>query len=690
MPKAYTPSVFRYKKKYLKSDIIAGLIVTAIAIPESLGFAAIVGLPPVTGLYSALLAPIVFGLLASTRRLVIGADSATAALVAAGAMLVAQAGSADYANAIVALGLLTAVVLILMSVCKLGFLADLISRPVLVGFLGGVGVQLILTKLPEMLGIEASGSLWQHVLAVLRHIGSINGMTLTVSILAVGIMVIVRKTRIPGQLTGLVLASLFAVAFHIGDFGVKMVGVLPQGLPSLAPLHFTIGELVTLLPAAISIAVVVLAQSSAVIRSLANEHDDEVKLNQDLLALGIANAASALTRGFSVNGSPPRSVAADMAGGRTQLVNIVMSGCIALLLLFGASLFGYVPQAALASIVFMIGLHLIRFEELHYIWERHRAEFVVAMIALVGTALFGVLQGVLIAVIVSLMERLSRQYHPKDEVLLRDGKLSEWAKERVEQHHRHSAHPAGLLVYSFESSLFFENVSYFRTRLLAAIESAREPVRHVIIDAGAMESVDYTAVETIKQLFRQLSADDIRIGFAHVSPSLFDQFEEYGLLGIIGKKHVFSTLNEAIRSQPGNHRSAIDMAKLLNIDSDEYVVIGGAVLEALGLRTTNDVDIAVSSKVYDHFHTEERWQEYVQDNGKKILSHNGYNMMHGWTGMRFGKLRDHAFLVDGVPLMDIQELIAAKKQLARKKDLSDIKLLETYLSTHDTQATTKV
>ena len=683
MPKAYTPSVFRYKKKYLKSDIIAGLIVTAIAIPESLGFAVIVGLPPVTGLYSALLAPIVFGLIASTRRLVVGADSATAALVAAGAMLVAQAGSAGYADAVVALGLLTAAILLVMAVFKLGFLAELISRPVLVGFLGGVGVQLILTKLPEMLGIEASGSLWQHVLAVLRHIGSVNGMTLTVSTLVVGIAVIVRKTRVPSQLIGLILASLFALVFHVGDYGVKMVGTLPHGLPSFAPMHFNVGELITLSPAAISIAVVILAQSSAIIRSLANEHDEEIKLNQDLFALGFANAASALTHGFSVNGSPPRSTAADMAGGRSQFVNIIMSACIALLLLFGGGLFGYVPEAALASIVFMIGIHLIRFEELHYIWERHRTEFFVAMIALVGTALFGVLQGVLIAVIASLMERLSRQYHPKDEILLRDGELSEWAKERVEQHHRHSNHPGGLLVYSFESSLFFENVSYFRSRLLAAIASAREPVRHVIIDAGAMESIDYTAIEAIKQLFRQLSADDIRIGFAHVSPLLFDQFEEYGLLDIVGRKHVFSTLNEAIKSQPGNRRSAVEMVKSLDIDSNDYVVIGGAVLEALDLRKTNDVDLAVSSSVYDYFHNEKHWQEYVQDNGKKILSHNGYNLMHGWMGKTFTKLRAHAFAIDGAPFMDLRELIAAKKQLGRKKDLSDIELLESYLEKRD-------
>lgn len=686
MQKAYGGTWFRYEKKYLKSDIIAALIVTAIAIPESLGFAVIVGLPPVTGLYSALLAPIVFGLMASTRRLIIGADSATAALIAAGAVLVAQAGSTEYAQAVAILGLLTAAVLIAMAVCRLGFLADLISRPVLIGFLGGVGVQLAVMQFPVMLGIESSGDLWQHVVNVFSRISSINGMTLTVSVLVVGVIVILRKTRIPGQLVGLVLASLFAVVFHIATYKVAMIGNLPSGLPSLTSPTFTLADVVTLLPAAVSIAVVILAQSSAVIRNLANEHDERVNLNRDLLALGFANAASALTRGFAVNGSPPRSAAADMAGGKTQLVNIIMSLLIGLLLLFGSTLFGYVPAAALASIVFMIGIHLIKWNELLYLWERHRTEFFVAIIALVGTALFGVLEGVLIAVVVSLMERLSRQYRPRDEILLRDGELSDWARERIDPQGHHKTIPDGLLVYSFESSLFFENVSYFRARLLAAVESAKSPVGYVIIDAGAMESVDYTAVEEIKQLFRQLSADDIGIGFAHVSPALFEQFEDYGLLDIVGKKHVFSTLNEAVRSLPGAKRSAVAMAKKLGIDSKSYVVIGGAVLEALHLRSTKDIDLVVSDHVYNQFRSEKHWQEYMQDNGKKILSHNGYNLVRGWTGQPFSKLRAHAFMIDDVPFMAIDQLIAAKKQLARRKDETDIELLEKYKERHGSSA----
>lgn len=686
MVKSYTLSVFRYKKKYLKSDIIAALVVTAIAIPESLGFAVIVGLPPVTGLYTALFAPIVFGLLASTRRLVIGADSATAALIASGAVLVAQAGTVGYTNAVAVLGLLTAAVLLLMAFFRLGFLSDLISRPVLVGFLAGVGIQLMINKLPEMLGIVAQGSLWQHFLAIIHNIDAVNGMAFTISVLVVGIILFTRKSSFPGELVGLVLASVFAVVFQVSRYGVKMVGELPSGLPMLAHPSLTFGDIITLFPAALSIAVVILAQSSAVIRSLAGEHDDKVKLNQDLFALGLANAASALTRGFAVNGSPPRSLAADLAGGRSQMVNIIMGVMIGIVLLFGADLFQYIPSAALAAIVFMIGLHLIRLQELRYIWSTHRTEFFVAMVALVGTALFGVRQGVLIAVVVSLMERLSRQYRPHDEILLRDGELSEWAKERIDQHHRHSSRPAGLLVYSFDGSLFFENITYFTTRIKRAIDKAKEPVHYVVVDAGAIDSIDYTAVETLKQLYRQLSADDIALGFAHVSPSLYEQFEDYGVIDLVGSNNIFSTLNAAVKKHPGNKRSAFEMVEKLGIKHGHYVVIGGAVLEALNLRSTNDIDMVVSDETYAYYRDHKHWKEFVQDNGKKVLTHNGYNLMHTWMGKSFKRLQKNAFEIKGVTFMGIDDLVEAKRHLGRKKDTSDIALLDNYRRMHKQDA----
>ena len=211
---------------------------------------------------------------------------------------------------------------------------------------------------------------------------------------------------------------------------------------------------------------------------------------------------------------------------------------------------------------------------------------------------------------------------------------------------------------------------------------AKQPVRYVIVDAGAIDSIDYTAVETMKQLYRQLSADDIKLGFAHVSPNLYAQFDAFGVIDLVGDANIFSTLNAAIKTHPGNKLDAFEMVQRLGIKKNGYVVIGGAVLEALNLRRTNDIDMVVSDETYAHYRDTEHWKEFVQDNGKKVLTHNGYNLMHTWMGKSFKRIRQNAFELNGVWFMDVDDLIEAKRHLGRRKDMSDIALLKDYQRTH--------
>ena len=546
MSKIALPNLLHYKRKDLRHDAVAAVVLTAITIPQSLAFAVVVGLPPVTGLYTALLAPIIFALFASTRHLVIGADSATAALLASSALLVAQGGTAGYATAIGVIGLLTALILILVAALRLGFLSDLVSRPVLIGFLAGVGVQLIVTSIPAMVGAMVhSDTTWGNIIGLLQA-HSINGMTITISILVIGILLLVRRSRWPGELIGIVLAIIFASMFQVEHFGVALVGALPSSLPMFVMPELSIKMIWTLLPASAMVAAVILAQSSAVIRSSAEEHDEKVNMNKDLFALGVANIAAAITQGFAVNGSPPRTMVTDKVGGRTQLTSVIGSVLVGIVLLFGTGALRYLPEAALASIIFMLGFYLIRLTELRYLWNVHRTEFLVAVIALLGTAFIGVLQGVLIAVIVSLSERVIRQYHPKDTILLRDGELSDWARERISSQLHHDHQLDGILVYSFDGSLFFENITYFSSQLRHAISNAKKPVHVVIIDAGAIDSVDYTAVEAIKRLRQRLQRSGITLRLAHVSPNLHKQLTTYGVVELLGKGHIFSTLTAAI------------------------------------------------------------------------------------------------------------------------------------------------
>jgi SulP family sulfate permease len=518
MGRLFSSPFAHYKREYLKSDAVAALVVTAIAIPESLGYAIVVGLPVQTGLYCALIAPIVFALLASTRRLVIGADSATAALVAAGASTVAVAGSAEYGPAVALLTLMSGILLVVMGVARFGFLADLISKPVLIGFISGVGVQLILTKLPDMFGIHTQGSVIGKLTQLMTGLPSLHIPTLALGVGVIAVILLANRYKLPGTLLGLLVATVLSGVMGLERYGIEMVGVVPSGLPHLVLPTLSVDAMGSMVVAAASIAIVILAQSTATARSYAAKHQEPVDDNRDLIALGGANIASALTGGFAVNGSPPRTAAAESSGGQTQMVNVIMALIVTVVLLCATGLFTVVPHVALSAIILMIGVHLVKMSELKTIWHMHRIEFAIALVSLVCVAILGVRQGVIVAVVISLVERLRREYRPSDAVLLRDGDLNPWIEERLDSSHKYSSRPKGLLIYSFDGAVFFENASYFHQRVMAQVGAAKDPIQRVVIDAGSITDLDYTGADAIKRLYEELSNDDILLVFAHVSP----------------------------------------------------------------------------------------------------------------------------------------------------------------------------
>jgi SulP family sulfate permease len=672
----------------LKNDFLAALVVTAIAIPESLGFAAIVGLPVQTGLYCALLAPIVFALFTSSKHLIVGADSATAALVASGAATVAAAGTSAYTNAIATLGVMTGIVLVLMSILRMGFLADLISKPVFVGFLAGIGVQLMVGKLPEMLGLDLHGTALHKLVELPSQLSSIHTLTIIFSMVVFALVILTNRRHLPGSLLALIGAMIVTAAFRLDQEGLRVVGQVPSGLPSLGIPHLSMKQIEQLLPSAFAIAAVILAQSTSVIRSTATRFDEKVDDNRDLTALGLANLASAVTSGFAINGSPPRTTAAEISGGRTQLVNVFMALNVGLLLILFSATLRFLPIAALAVVVFTIGMHLFDVRKLHHIYQTRPPEFCIALIALLGVACFGVLYGVAIAVGMSVLERLRRQYRPSDDVMLRDQKLATWAEERLDKHHKYRSSPPGLLVYRFAGSIFFENADFFKQRILSVIKEAKKPVTCIIIDAGSINDVDYTAAETIKNLVQKLATDDIRFVLAHVPPELLGLLRQYGLVDVIGKHNIYPSLEEAVFAFPTSRRSTVDMVKRLNPPKGSYVVIGGGVLEALGLRETNDVDLVVSQRLYDHYR-KKGWREYIQDDGKRLLSHHGYQLMLTYVGKDLQELKTRAFSIDDVHFMSLEDLISSKKSIGREKDLGDIKLIQTFMRRNEVIEPTK-
>lgn len=489
----------------LPRDVVAGITVAAIAIPEGLGYAKIAGLPVQTGLYCALLPPLFFALLGSSRQLVVGADSATAALVAAGAGAVAVAGTQDYVDAVAVLGLFIGLFLVLIAVAGLDFLADLISQPVLAGFLSGVGVSLMIGKLPGMLGLEASGTTWDKLVATVEGLGDINAASAALGIGTVVVMLALeeRLPRVPAALVALSAATLAGVLLNAESRGVAMVGALPAGLPGLSWPGVDPGEFARMAATAASIAVVILAQSAAVSRSFALQNGYPVSVRQDMLGLAAANVGSAVGQGFAINGSPPRTAAGDSAGGRSQVINVAQAVTVGAVLLFLTGLFDYIPSPVLDGVVFAIGYKLIKWATLRDVGRARRSELLVALVALVVVAFVGVEQGILLAILLSLIDRLRRQYRPHDDVLVADGVIAPRLLRRMAVP---EANLDGLLVFRFGAALFFENATYFAERVRALLAEAKDPVRLLVLDCAAMEDVDYTGAHTLADLGRELRA----------------------------------------------------------------------------------------------------------------------------------------------------------------------------------------
>lgn len=675
-----------YKKSYVKNDFIAALVVTAIAIPESLGFAALVGLPLQTGLYCAFVPPIIFALFTSSRRVVVGADSATASLVAAGAGAVAVSGTANYTSAVTLISLLTAVTLFIMAILRFGFLVNFISKPVLVGFFAGIGVQLMMNKLPDMLGIAVDdGTAVDKVGHVLTHLHQTHLLTLGLSIVVLLVMAAAARTRLPAPLAGLLAGTGLAAIAGLGNTGVELVGSIPPGLPSYTFPHFTLSTALALIPTAISIAFIIIAQGITVIRDFGKEHGEKTYVNQDIVAFSAANALSSLTGGFAINGSPPRTIAAETARSNTAMVNVFMGLLVGILLLFATDALAYVPTAVLAVIIFVIGAHLINASKLQRIYRTRRTEFFIALVAMLGVALFGVRQGVLIAVIVSLIERLHRQYHPSDQILLRDGKLSDWARERLNTGYATAKNIDGLLIYSFNGSLFFDNARYFAHRVRQAVRDAKKPVTTVIIDAGAIDEIDYTAVEVLQDLHLSLRSNDITLGLAHVAPHLRSQLNDFGVIHSMGSNVIYDTLNQAIAANHAAKRdvsSIIQAIKSLHIHPRRYVIIGGAAMVVYGVRASSDIDMVVTKQLYNQLRDSDGWHEYAQENGTCILSHEGFHAMRSWLGYDTHSLRQDARIIEGICYISPAKMIEGKQRLARQKDINDIRLLKKYIREH--------
>ena len=531
---------------HISTELIAGATLAALGIPEVLGYAKIAGMPVVTGLYTLLFPLVIFAILGSSRHLVVGADSATAAILAAGLSGLAVVGSAHWVTLAAIVAIVTGVVLIIARLIRLGFLADFLSRSVLIGFLTGVGIQVAFRQVGPMVGVSSpQRNTAGAVIHTLSHLNEAHAVTVGVS---AGVLIVIVggrfiSRRIPGPLLAVVGTIFLSWAINLNTHGVSTLGKVPSGFPGFSVPTSSWNTVPTLLGTVGAIALVILAQSSATSRAYAERYEEAFDENVDLIGLGAANLAAGLTGSFVVNGSPTKTQIVDSAGGRSQLAQLSTAAIVLVVLLFFTGPLRYLPEAALASVIFLIGIELVDLTGMRGIWKVRRGEFVIAAATVVVVAGVGVKEGVILAVVLSLLDYVRRGYRPSRSVLARN-----------ERGHLHS-HPVdsasqaapGLIIYRFAADLFYANTNSFATDVLMLADHI--PGGWLCIDASAIADIDYSGSRTLLTLNDQISKRQVRLVIADLIHPVHVELTRYGILDGLDDDAIYDTLLDVIEAR---------------------------------------------------------------------------------------------------------------------------------------------
>jgi len=539
----------------LRRDTLAGVTLASMSIPEVLGYARMAGMPAVTGLFTVFLPLIVFALFGASRHLVVAADSATAIILSSHLSSMAQAGSAAYVALVSMVALLTAGMLILARIFKLGFLADFLSRTVLVGFLSGVGVQVGVAMLGDMTGVELKSTHTVVQLSLLlRHVSRIHWPSLGLALLVVASILAGKRwfPRLPVSFVTIVAGIGASRFYDFSSYGIAVLGPIASGLPSFSWPMVSWQEGVSLVPVAASCCVMILAQSAATSRVFAQRYHETVNEDADILGLAVANAAAALSGSFVVNGSPTQTEMADLSGARSQFAQLVFAAMVVLVLLFFSQWLQYLPHCLLGGIVFTIAISLIKVQNLRDIRSESPGEFILALITAGAVVLIGVENGLLIAVALSMLRHVRHSYQPNTMMLAPSGADGTW--QPIPAHPGSETAP-GLIVYRFDADLFYANEHFFVEEVRCLISSAPSPVCWFVIDAGAISDLDYSAARSVGALFKDLLQSGVVVLLARVNCYLRADMDRHGISAIIGDARIFTTLHQVLAevSLPADH-----------------------------------------------------------------------------------------------------------------------------------------
>ncbi len=537
------------RPQWLAKDIVAGVVLTTLLVPQGMAYAELAGLPPITGLYTSILCLLGYALFGPSRILVLGPDSSLGPMIAATILpLIAANGDAARAIALASmLAIMVGAIMVLAAVAKLGFIADLISKPTMIGYMNGLALTILVGQLPKLLGfkVEADGLI--HEISGVIH-GMANGKVVPAAA-AVGIAGIVviwslqrLLPKVPAVLVMVVLSVAATTVFGLAGHGVSLVGELPRGFPPLTVPSVHLADLGPLLAGALGIAVVSLADTISTASAFAARTGQEIQGNKEMIGIGAANLAAGLFQGFPVSTSGSRTAVAERSGAKTQLTGVTGAALIILMIVFVPGLLRNLPQPALAAVVITASLSLADLPGTQRLWRQRKAEFLLSVAAFAGVALLGVLPGIAIAVGLSILNVFRRAWWPYSTVL---GRVQGVAGYHDVHSYPDASHLPGLSIYRFDAPLIFANAKTFRdeVRRLAA---ADPPPAWILIAAEPMTDVDTTASDVLTELDQMLNAKGISLVFAELKDPVRRKIELYGVTHTIDPRHFFPTLEAAV------------------------------------------------------------------------------------------------------------------------------------------------
>jgi high affinity sulfate transporter 1 len=540
-----TRTLRAYPREWLRADLIAGVVLAAILVPQGMAYAQLAGLPAVTGLYTTIACLVGYALFGPSRVLVLGPDSSISPLILAAITPLLAGG--DSGRAIVLAGMLAVLVGLTeigLGLGRLGFVADLLAKEVQVGYMNGLAVTIVVGQLPKLFGFSTNAdSFLQEVRVFIDGIGHTHTATLLVGLATLALLLVLPRvaSRLPAILIAVVAATVASAVLGLAGEGVDTVGALPQGVPSPQLPWTHAGDLVPLFIAAMGITLVSLTDTIATATSFAARRGEEVEPNQEMIGMGAANLAAGLFQGFAVSTSGSRTAVAEQSGAKSQATGLVGAGLVAALLLFLSSLLADLPQSTLAAVVIAAALSLMDLDALRRYLRVRKSAFALSLVATAGVMLLGVLQGILVAVALAILLFFRRSWWPRGAVLGRAAEIEGW--------HDVEAHPGaeqlpGIVVYRWEAPLFFANAGAFREQV-RKLARQRKP-RWIVLQCEAITDVDVSAADMLERLDDELNAGGVHLAFAELRTRLQELTLRYGLMETLDRDHFYPTLDAAL------------------------------------------------------------------------------------------------------------------------------------------------